>query len=105
MLPIALSGMSRGPRRVPRRMTQEHPLSHQPGSTPIPVPVFEPATLSRREKEVLGLIVEGHSNRVIAETLAVSERTVTTHVFHILAKLGLTSRTAAAVYAVRHGLA
>lgn len=60
--------------------------------------------LSQREVEVLQLVVEGQSNRAIAATLSVSERTVTTHVFHILAKLDLPSRTAAAVYAIRQGL-
>ena len=60
--------------------------------------------LTRREREVLQLLVEGGSNRTIAETLSLSERTVEHHVLHILTKLGLDSRTAAATWAVRHGL-
>ena len=58
--------------------------------------------LSPREVEVLRLVAEGASNRRIAGRLSISERTVDHHVLHILTKLGLESRTAAAVWAVRH---
>lgn len=73
---------------------------------PAPAPP-EPAVqygLSRREVEVLRQVTEGHSSRVIAETLSVSERTVETHVFHIFNKLSVNSPAAATAYAVRHGL-
>jgi DNA-binding NarL/FixJ family response regulator len=78
-------------------------MGHQPGPAPAPVR-HQPDTLSPREVEVLRLLTEGRSNRAIADALSVSERTVTTHVYHILVKLDLDSRTAAAVYAVRQGL-
>jgi DNA-binding NarL/FixJ family response regulator len=52
---------------------------------------------------VLGLLAEGLTNREIAGRLVVSEHTVHRHVANILRKLGLPSRTAAAVYAVRSG--
>jgi predicted ATPase/DNA-binding CsgD family transcriptional regulator len=61
--------------------------------------------LTRREIEVLRLLVEGMSDREIAETLFISPRTAMTHVTNILNKLDVPSRTAAATYAVRHGLA
>jgi DNA-binding NarL/FixJ family response regulator len=61
--------------------------------------------LTPREVEVLRLLVEGRSNPEIAEALFISLRTVTTHVTNILAKLGAQSRTEAATYAVRRGLA
>jgi len=61
--------------------------------------------LTRREREVVREIAAGHSNRAIAQTLSISERTVEVHVLHILTKLGLESRSAAAAWAVRHGLA
>jgi DNA-binding NarL/FixJ family response regulator len=62
------------------------------------------ADLTPREREVLGLVAQGASNRQIAETLVVSERTARTHVSAILGKLGLASRTQAALWAVREGL-
>ncbi len=61
--------------------------------------------LTERELDVLRLLAEGRSDREIAAALALSRRTVTTHVTGILGKLGLPSRAAAAVHAVRHGLA
>lgn len=60
--------------------------------------------LSLRELEILRLLVEGHSNRAIGDLLSVSLRTVENHVHHILTKLDLESRTAAATFAVRNGL-
>jgi non-specific serine/threonine protein kinase len=61
--------------------------------------------LTRREQQVLRLLAEGHTNRAIANVLSISERTVEGHVLHILTKLDLPSRAAAAAFAVRHGLA
>jgi two-component system, NarL family, response regulator LiaR len=61
--------------------------------------------LTARELEVLRLIASGRSNREIARELSVAEKTVKTHVSNVLAKLGVTDRTQAALYAVEHGLA
>ena len=61
-------------------------------------------TLTRREREVLGLIGRGFSNKRIALELAIAEKTVKTHVGHVLAKLGVPDRTSAALHAVRAGL-
>jgi DNA-binding NarL/FixJ family response regulator len=60
--------------------------------------------LTPREHEVLELIGRGFPNKRIARELGVSEKTVKTHVGHVLAKLGVTDRTQAAVVAVRAGL-
>ncbi len=63
-----------------------------------------PEELTEREREVLGLLAEGRSNKEIAKALHVTERTVKGHVGNVLGKLGLVSRTQAALYALRHGL-
>ncbi|HEY1596031.1 MAG TPA: response regulator transcription factor [Thermoleophilaceae bacterium] len=60
--------------------------------------------LTPREHEVLSLIGQGLSNKRIALALGVSEKTVKTHVGHVLAKLGVTDRTQAALHAMRSGL-
>lgn len=61
--------------------------------------------LTEREREVLGLISDGRSNREIARALVLSEKTVKTHVSNILMKLDLADRTQAALWAVRNGMA
>ena len=60
--------------------------------------------LTRREQEVLELIARGRSNKRIALELGIAEKTVKTHVGHLLAKLGVADRTQAALLAVREGL-
>ena len=72
-------------------------IARPPGEEP-------PERLTPREREVLELIGRGLSNKRIAFELGVSEKTVKTHVGHVLAKLGVTDRTQAALYAVRAGL-
>jgi DNA-binding NarL/FixJ family response regulator len=62
------------------------------------------ASLTTREREVLVLVAQGLSNRDIGRALSIGERTVQTHLGNVLAKLELTSRTQAALWAVREGL-
>ena len=62
------------------------------------------AELTARELEVLRLLGAGKANKEIAAELSISERTARTHVSNILAKLGVSSRTQAALWAVREGL-
>ncbi len=64
-----------------------------------------PFGLTPRELEVLRLLAEGRSNDEVAAALFISTRTVATHVGHILAKLGVESRSAAVGLAVRRGIA
>jgi DNA-binding CsgD family transcriptional regulator len=61
--------------------------------------------LTAREREVAALIAQGLSNRAIAETLFLSERTVESHTGHIRDKLGCASRAQVAAWAVAQGLA
>jgi len=83
--------------RVARRLMEElNPTK--------PKPVRLQEALSDREIEVLKLVAKGHSNHMIAEQLIISPKTAKTHVSNILSKLGLASRTQAAVYALREGL-
>jgi NarL family two-component system response regulator LiaR len=80
-------------RRLLERVSQSS--EHEPGTD----------LLTERERAVLQLVAQGQSNRDIADRLAISESTVCTHVSHILAKLKLSSRTQAALYALRRGWA
>ena len=69
------------------------------GQTPSPR-----TNLTPREREVLQRVTEGQTNREIAVALEISPGTVKNHVEHIIAKLAVSDRTQAAVYALRHGL-
>jgi DNA-binding NarL/FixJ family response regulator len=63
-----------------------------------------PGGLTRRECQVLTLVADGHSNREIGKALYISDRTVGRHLTNIFHKIGVTSRTQAARYAIDHGL-
>lgn len=62
-------------------------------------------SLTDREREVLVLVAQGLSNQEIADSLVISERTARTHVSNILGKIGVASRTQAALLAIREGIA
>ena len=78
---------------VARQLTQE-----------IVAPPTGISALTSRERDVLILVAQGRSNQEIADELVISERTARTHVSNVLRKLQLTSRTQAALVAVRQGL-
>jgi DNA-binding NarL/FixJ family response regulator len=63
-----------------------------------------PEALTGRETDVLRLLAQGKANKEIAQLLSIGEKTVKTHVSSILAKLGVQSRTQAALYAARIGM-
>ncbi|HEY5188164.1 MAG TPA: response regulator transcription factor [Solirubrobacteraceae bacterium] len=73
-------------------------------AAPGPAAPVSAEQLTRREREVLALIAAGRSNKRIALELDIAEKTVKTHVGHLLAKLGVADRTQAALLAVRSGL-
>ncbi len=82
---------------IARKVLEE--LSHPSERPPTPDP------LTPREVQVLRLVAQGRDNQDIADLLVISETTVRTHVSNILSKLHLASRTQAALYALREGLA
>ena len=63
-----------------------------------------PADLTVREVDVLRLIARGHTNKQAASELGISPKTVGTHVEHIYAKAGVTTRAAATLFAIEHDL-
>jgi DNA-binding NarL/FixJ family response regulator len=67
-------------------------------------PEEETSPLTPRENEVLALIARGHNNREIAASLSISEKTVKTHIGNLFAKLQISDRSQAVVYAARRGL-
>jgi DNA-binding NarL/FixJ family response regulator len=67
--------------------------------------VAPPDALTERENDVLKLLAQGKANKEIARDLFIGEKTVKTHVSNILLKLGVQSRTQAALYAAQNGLA
>jgi len=77
-------------------------LLHEISKPPEPETSID--SLTEREIQVLQLVAQGQSNREISDLLTISEATVRTHVSNILGKLGLCSRTQAALYALREGL-
>jgi non-specific serine/threonine protein kinase len=80
-------------------------LASSPAAAPEPqASAGDAVGLTKREREVLRLIVEGQSDKEIGEALFISHRTAMTHVLNILNKLGVNSRTAAAAWAIRNGL-
>jgi NarL family two-component system response regulator LiaR len=95
-------------RRVHRGESSLSPAIARKVLQEISRPVSQPLTaepLTEREVEVLQVLATGKSNQEIAAELMISEATVRTHVSNILGKLHLASRTQAALYALREGIA
>jgi NarL family two-component system response regulator LiaR len=78
-------------------------LMDQVSSQPLSAHPASPE-LTSREAEVLALVARGMSNREIAASLVISEKTVKTHISSLLSKLNLEDRTRLAIYAIKHGL-
>lgn len=83
---------------IARKLLAEISLPDKP-ETPTPEP------LTPREVDILRLVAQGKSNKIIAEEVFVSEATVRTHMTNILSKLHLANRVQATLYALREGLA
>jgi DNA-binding NarL/FixJ family response regulator len=91
---------------VQRKLLDGHaaPVTPAPPERPARDPSVElrVRTLSAREREILGLLVDGHSNRRIAEECFLSLNTVRTHVQNVLVKLGVHSKLEAVAFALEH---
>ena len=85
---------------VPRRILSEYLLSRMVPSPP--VLSVEMPQLTRREREVLGLLANGASNDQIGSRMCISTRTVKTHVYNIFRKIHVSSRLEAALWIARH---
>jgi two-component system, NarL family, response regulator LiaR len=103
---VAAADLARAIRGARAGQAQLHPEVAKRLMQQVMAPRKQQATaqLTEREHEVLQLLAQGRSNKEIARSLVVSERTVKGHVSNILGKLNLQDRTQAALYAVRHGL-
>lgn len=100
-LAIAIRAAHRGEVHIDAALARRVMDSLRPSVQATPGPFDE---LSARELEILRLIADGHANKEIARRLSISERTARSHVSSILRKLRLSSRTQAALLAVREGL-
>jgi DNA-binding NarL/FixJ family response regulator len=67
-------------------------------------PSVAPAGLTARELQILRLVGSGTSNRDIARTLVISEKTVRNHLEHIYTKAGVSNRVSASLFALQHGI-
>jgi DNA-binding CsgD family transcriptional regulator len=94
------AAFSEGERMSPEQAIEYALSSEEPAPLAPPSPEEPPSALSRREREVALLVARGLTNRQIASQLSISERTVTTHVDHILTKLGAASRAQVAAWVV-----
>jgi two-component system, NarL family, response regulator LiaR len=101
---VDVQELTRAIRTVHAGQPYLHPEAtrHLLQATARPDPTTE--RLTGREQEVLAFVARGLTNRQIADALAISEKTVSVHVSNMLNKLGLASRTQAALYAARVGL-
>ena len=93
----AIRAANRGEVHLDSSITREVTQAFRPGPHSV-------GALTTREREILQLVGQGMSNQEIAATLFISERTARTHVSNILLKLQLSSRTQAALWAIREGI-
>lgn len=90
-----------GARMLAQELGAATPVAHVPLAQPIAEPTHG---LTPREAEVLALVARGASNRAVARTLGISEKTVARHLSNIYGKLGVSSRSAATAFAWKHDL-
>jgi two-component system, NarL family, response regulator LiaR len=96
-------------RKLMEAMRTPKPPGRDPEASSVPSPAADRGSpagdLTEREREIVRSVAQGKTNREIAGHFFISEKTVKTHISHILAKLGLKDRTQLAIFAIRNGLA
>jgi two-component system, NarL family, response regulator LiaR len=98
----AVRAAYQGEARLHPQITRK--LMEQVAQQPVSSPAISVDDLTGREYDVVRLVTRGRSNQEIAQELFISEKTVKTHISHILSKLNLQDRTQLAIYAIRKGL-
>ena len=98
----AVRAAYRGEARLHPQITRK--LMEQVAQRSASAPADQVEDLTEREYDVVRLVAQGRSNQEIAHQLFISEKTVKTHISHILGKLSLQDRTQLAIYAIRNGL-
>jgi two-component system, NarL family, response regulator LiaR len=98
----AVRAAYRGEARLHPQITRK--LMEQVAQRSASAPADQVEDLTEREYDVVRLVAQGRSNQEIAHQLSISEKTVKTHISHILGKLSLQDRTQLAIYAIRNGL-
>jgi two-component system, NarL family, response regulator LiaR len=98
----AVRAAYRGEARLHPQITRKLMEQVTQQAHPAPEPVVD--ELTSREYDVVRLVAQGRSNQEIGQELFISEKTVKTHISHILGKLNLQDRTQLAIYAIRKGL-
>lgn len=99
----ALRRVVRGESVISPQMTTRLVRGYRQQPVAETAPTIDKDRLSPREKEILGCLARGETNKEIARQLELSESTVKIHIQNIFKKLGLSSRVQAALYAVEHG--
>ncbi len=98
----AIRAAARGEARLHPEVIRK--LMQQVAAQPASARPADGPQLTEREGEVIRLVARGMSNREIAETLVISEKTAKAHISNMLGKLGLEDRTQMAIYAIKNGL-
>jgi two-component system, NarL family, response regulator LiaR len=98
----AVRAVYQGEARLHPQITRK--LMEQVSQQAQPVPESAVDDLTSREYDVVRLVAQGRSNQEIGRELFISEKTVKTHISHILSKLNLQDRTQLAIYAIRKGI-
>ena len=106
--PVAtIIGTTQSPEDVPGLVRRTQPdvvlVSRLDGHRPPGHRLHDPVTLTQRERDIVQLIVDGHSNKALAAALGIAHQTAKNHVRHVMAKLRVSSRVQLVAWALERG--